>query len=511
MTVRKYFSFIVTLALASSLSAQDLPQAGDVVRGLSVFDPATSMELVRGPIGTNTGVQLVQPWVTESFVQNVQFDNLNGISHNATGNLIGVNFGSTPDAAMMTGGGVLYSFATTSVAGTGQTIADSWGLGGTVTPTRMAGISISPDNTKIAVQGYDTQSVIVFDYTAGDTMGGGASMANATEVIIDNIGTGLVGFDTQGTAWMDNDTVLTMSSLGDLWEVDVTTMSASYVRTEPTPFVGSDLTNLEYNPTISPYVYAGYSGFGGATTNTLFVLDPANNYSLVNSIDLSTSMNTLRDMALDADGNLLLTSYGGDNDDPGPYIDVLLDVVSNPAGLTDNSTIQYYRSTVDSGFNGIDVALGQDMTEISGDFNGDGVYDCLDVDDLVDDIVQVKGGASPNLAFDLTGDDNVNNDDLTAWLAEAGAEKGFASPIKLGDADLDGNVNGADFLIWNSNKFTSDGLWCGGDFDADGFTNGADFLIWNTNKFTSSDVSAVPEPAAGLLGLLAIGFLLRRR
>lgn len=518
MTLRKLCVFFMALASVSSLSAQDLPQAGDIVRGLSVFDAATSMELVRGPAGANTGMQLAHPWVSEVFVQGVQFDNLNGISHNATGNLLALNFGATPDPAMGTGGGSVYNFATQSTAGTVQVIGESaTGMGGTITPTRMSSLTVSPDNTKIAVQGYDSQAIIVYDYTAGDTMGGGASLSNASEVVIDTVGTGLVGFDTQGTAWMDNDTVLTYSSLGDLWEIDVTTMSSTYIRTEPTSFVGSDLTTLEYNSTVSPYVYAAYSGFSGGTTNTLYVLDPANNYSLVNSIDLSDAanggMNTIRDMALDANGNLFFTSYGGDNDDPGPYINVLLDVVSNPAGLTDNSALEYFRSTIDSGFNAIDVALGQDGTmPVTGDFDGNGFFECSDVDSLVDEIVQVAGGAAPNTAFDLTADGNVNTDDLDAWLAEAGTAMGFAGPLLPGDATLDGNVNGQDFVAWNNNKFTSDALWCGGDFNADGVTNGQDFVLWNNFKFQSSDaLAAVPEPATGILCLFGMLMLIRRR
>ncbi len=516
MTIRKCCVFFLALTCVSSLSAQDLPQAGDIVRGLSVFDAATSMELVRGPAGMNTGTQLNHPWVSEVFVQGVQFDNLNGISHNATGNLLALNFGATPDPAMMTGGGTVYNFATQSTAGTVQVIGESAsGMGGTITPTRMSSLSVSPDNTKIAIQGYDSQAIIVYDYTAGDTMGGGASLSNAAESIIDTVGTGLVGFDTQGTAWIDNDTVLTMSSLGDFWEVDVTTMSSTYVRTEPTPFVGSDQTALEYNPTISPYVYAAYSGFGGVSTNTLYVLDPANNYSLVHSIDLSDTdnggINTMRDIALDASGNLYFTSYGGDNDDPGPYINVLLDVVTDPTSLTDNSTIEYYRSSIDSGFNAIDIALGQDSTGVDGDFDDNGVYECSDVDSLVDEIVQVAGGAAPDVSFDLTSDGNVNSDDLTAWLAEAGTALGFASPLLPGDANLDGAVDGQDFVVWNSNKFSNDNLWCGGDFNADGATDGQDFVVWNSNKFQNSDVSAVPEPAAGLLCLVGLALLIRRR
>ena len=130
----------------------------------------------------------------------------------------------------------------------------------------------------------------------------------------------------------------------------------------------------------------------------------------------------------------------------------------------------------------------------SGDFDGDGVYGCTDVDALVAEIA----GQAHTPGFDLTGDSLVNQDDLTAWLAEAGAVNLASGNSYLpGDADLDGSVDGTDFGIWNTGKFTNDAAWCAGDFSADGSIDGSDFGIWNTNKFTSANMAAsVPEPNA---------------
>ena len=124
-----------------------------------------------------------------------------------------------------------------------------------------------------------------------------------------------------------------------------------------------------------------------------------------------------------------------------------------------------------------------DDTQQPGDFNGDGEFDCVDVDALVANIVSQSG----NSLYDLTNDGQLSPADLDRWLMLAGAANlPSGNPYRLGDANLDGTVDGSDFVVWNSRKFTSGNGWCGGDFNADGVTDGSDFLLWNSNKFTSS-------------------------
>ena len=79
---------------------------------------------------------------------------------------------------------------------------------------------------------------------------------------------------------------------------------------------------------------------------------------------------------------------------------------------------------------------------VDGDFDNDGDYDCDDVNALVGDIAAGNNTAS----FDLTGDGNVNGDDLTSWLSEAGeANLGPGKAYLPGDANLSGDVDGSDF------------------------------------------------------------------
>ena len=139
-----------------------------------------------------------------------------------------------------------------------------------------------------------------------------------------------------------------------------------------------------------------------------------------------------------------------------------------------------------------------------GDFNGDGRYDCLDVDALVAEIVFETGDDT----FDLTGEGVVNQGDLMVWLENAGAnELPSGNPFLPGDANLDGFVDGADFLAWNDNKFTEVAAWCAGDFNANGVVDGQDYIVWNDYKFQSSgDLAAVPEPQVTAWLLLACGW-----
>ncbi|MEM8678411.1 MAG: hypothetical protein AAGF97_03550 [Planctomycetota bacterium] len=158
------------------------------------------------------------------------------------------------------------------------------------------------------------------------------------------------------------------------------------------------------------------------------------------------------------------------------------------------------------------VFLHIDSVSLSGDFDGDFMLDCTDIDALVAELA--SGGM--DLQFDLNGDATVDGQDLDQWLTDAG-ELNVGAAYLYGDANLDGVVDGQDFVAWNANKFTATPAWCQGDFNADGLVDGQDFIIWNSNKFMGADLAAtaliVPEPHGRNLTLLSIAVLgvLRRR
>jgi hypothetical protein len=356
-----------------------LPQAGDVVFALSTGSAVSTFELVSGPLAPQPGGGVVAgtPWQSDPFIESVEFDNFGGIRHNVDGNLLGVNF------SVGGGGnsGAIYSFGTNvsipAPAGQliGNTEADGTPVGftpGALTETTLARLSVSPDNSKIAVMGVSQGTVIVYDYDDGDTTGGGASLANGRQTALGSLTTGA----SQGTAWLDNDTVIAFSTAGDVYEIDAATMTATYQTTHATPSIGSNATALAYNPDVSPYVYAIYGGFlnqdpplEDLTANMLFILDPENNYALVHDIDLTTSLGTAtsREIALDADGNLFIGGFGGQIS----YI-----TAADLAAGTDNSSVVWYLSEVSASFNGLDIAFGG--AGLDGDYNGDGVVDQAD-------------------------------------------------------------------------------------------------------------------------------------
>ena len=139
-----------------------------------------------------------------------------------------------------------------------------------------------------------------------------------------------------------------------------------------------------------------------------------------------------------------------------------------------------------------------------GDFDGNGLFDALDVDSLVNSIV---GGLNEQ-AFDLSGDGLVDLDDLTIWLDDAAKQNGFAESYLLGDANLDGTINPTDLnklgLHWKQNM----GRWSAGDFNADGTIDAADLNSLGQNWLQSiamTSPTAVPEPMSHFLfGLGAI-------
>jgi hypothetical protein len=84
-----------------------------------------------------------------------------------------------------------------------------------------------------------------------------------------------------------------------------------------------------------------------------------------------------------------------------------------------------------------------------------------------------------------------------------------------GDFNQDGMVSAADLPIFKAHYGMPSGATAAtGDADANGRVDGSDFLVWQRTqgiKPPASGVTAVPEPAAGVLAFVAIALTARRR
>jgi hypothetical protein len=209
----------------------------------------------------------------------------------------------------------------------------------------------------------DSGTVIVFDYTAGNSMGTGASTSGRRDSaqILDPF---VLDSDPNtpgnqsllyryGTAWLDDNTVLTMNRDGELHSVNATTMTSTLETTLGVPLIGSEQTALYYNPDVSPYVYAMYSGFNTAadpqSRSRLFILDPDDDFSVLGQSDLTdldTAGHTAREMALDADGNLYIGTFASE-------VYLIEDVVTDPSTI--GASVSWYASGIFSTHTGLDI------------------------------------------------------------------------------------------------------------------------------------------------------------
>jgi len=438
--------------LAGLAQAQEQPiMIGDIALGLSTNNAGTTTRQLRA--GAQVGA-----WTALPFAQSFEYDNCEGpFSH--SGNLLALNFGTTA------GGGFIAAYSADG-SNFGQNIYQFNAGAGGITTTRIGGLSVSPDNTKIATYGYDSGQVHILDYTPGTCgTGSGASVTNARS----SAGLGNTG-DTQGTTWLDNNIVIAYSVVGQpqgtaLWTIPADDeLNPTLQMFVSVPGNESSFTDVEYNPCLSPYIYAMFSNFANnVTENRLTIIDPRGGsgaWVQVAQLNLSGSLNTGREIAMGRDLKLHFAQFAGSGLTTRIYVDTLdLDPNSDGvvdagdvAALTDNSTVDYYSETpgTSASFTGIDVVVGR--------------LDC---------------GAEP------TGSCCVNNKCIASLTqAECEEQRGTyngngsvcddsvctpdACPCDWND---DTNLNSQDFFDFLGDFFSDNA-----DFNTDGQTNSQDFF-----------------------------------
>ncbi len=354
----------------------------DIAFGASVSQNVDSVQQIRG---AGPGIPArVGTWTRFNFQQSARFDNLGGTFHAYNGNLLSLNFGtsgaggSISNLPTRTGdvtAGQLNFFAFTGASA-------PFGL----TRSRLGGLSISPNNDRLAVIGYDSARLYALSYDAGATPGTGAG-ATITGGAQTDPASFVFGFNiTQGTAWWNNDTII-MFVRGDaanelaFFTVPVSGTGPGITLGTPSTQLtvndfgpnASRFTSVAYNPQLIPnYLFAMSSDFQGVTFNLLYVVDVSGGlgtWNVVKTIDLSTSLQTGREIAIGPDRNLYLGQFAGTG--TLPTASILDRLILNPNGDTvvtaaeiaaigDNTSQDFYfKGTANTAnFSGFDIAIG---------------------------------------------------------------------------------------------------------------------------------------------------------
>ncbi len=153
-----------------------------------------------------------------------------------------------------------------------------------------------------------------------------------------------------------------------------------------------------------------------------------------------------------------------------------------------------------------DIIFGGLVNTVEGDFNGDQLLDVQDINLLT----EASASGNNDAAFDLTGDDRVNADDVTRWITDL-------KNSWLGDSNVDGEFNSGDLVqVFAAGKYEQEQAanWADGDWNGDGRFDSGDLVVAFAGGGYENgprNAQAVPEPSGLTLLLMALGGLLLRR
>lgn len=176
--------------------------------------------------------------------------------------------------------------------------------------------------------------------------------------------------------------------------------------------------------------------------------------------------------------------------------------VNGKSGLDGEVFANYFTVTGSVGQD--NYTLTRSAGGVTGDFDNDGALTAADIELLS---AQVRAGSNP-AAYDLNGDNSVNDVDRTVWINDL-------KKTYIGDSNFDGVFDSGDLVAvfqvgeyedaTAGNSTYAEGDWSGdGDFDSGDFV--VAFSAGGYDQAPRAAVSAVPEP--GTLGMLTLGGLL---
>ena len=161
------------------------------------------------------------------------------------------------------------------------------------------------------------------------------------------------------------------------------------------------------------------------------------------------------------------------------------------------------------GLDNFSVSLFDEVTDVRGDFNADGVLGIDDINTLAEAVQ--AGNADPQ--FDVNQDGAVNAEDYQHWVTEI-------KKTWLGDSTLDGVFDSGDMIaVFQAGEY-EDGIsgnstWATGDWNGDGEFNSGDMIeAFGAGGYEAGPraaVAAVPEPSSLSLFALSLFGICRFR
>jgi hypothetical protein len=137
------------------------------------------------------------------------------------------------------------------------------------------------------------------------------------------------------------------------------------------------------------------------------------------------------------------------------------------------------------------------LSDLQGDFNGNGILDAADIDQLS---AQVRASKN-DPPYDLNSDLVVDDLDRQSWVHDLKSSY-------LGDADLNGTFDSTDLVQVLAFGEYEDGVelnstWLTGDWDGDGDFTSGDLVVALADGGYQAGLGAVPEPN-GVASLMAV-------
>jgi len=271
----------------------------------------------------------------------------------------------------------------------------------------------------------------------------------------------------------------------------------------------------------STLIAAGYGSNPAVAGNNSFALlstTDGSNFTGTH-IDIATTPPNAGDFRLGITFQDADTVIGRQSSVPANRLARIVDV----AGSTGTLVADY--ATEGNAYIGIDFATVQDkplIALVNSANSATAVYDITPPFDMVDPNPNIAlGNAASTTNPNINGTGQVRFGAITGNTAVVYAintNNGIQAyqltldppPVDSADFDGDGDVDGADFLTWQVHLGISDGSATPamGDADDDGNVTAADLDVWKAQfGMVAPPVSAVPEPSAILLVLLAIACL----